>query len=153
MPTVPPVSIPAAQEGAGGGGAASPGTPGADGGDVPADQFRPRGHREASVRVRRDAGGYDAYRNGVEFDEGTFLLYDSPTSEGLSFVGIASGFVIRYAGASAPDGWLACDGAAVSRATYALLFAAIGTAYGVGDGSTTFNLPNVAGTPLTVIKT
>jgi microcystin-dependent protein len=40
------------------------------------------------------------------------------------------------------DGWLLCDGAAVSRTTYAKLFAVIGTTYGVGNGSTTFNLPN-----------
>ena len=42
-----------------------------------------------------------------------------------------------------PDGWLQCNGAAVSRTTYAALFAVIGTKYGSGDGSTTFNLPNL----------
>ena len=42
-----------------------------------------------------------------------------------------------------PTGYLLCDGAAISRATYAALFAVIGTIYGVGDGSTTFNLPNL----------
>lgn len=46
---------------------------------------------------------------------------------------------------AAPDQWLACNGAAISRTTYAALFAAIGTAYGVGDGSTTFNLPDARG--------
>lgn len=55
-----------------------------------------------------------------------------------------AGIVVEYAGATAPAGWLDCDGAAVKRAEYANLYAAIGTAYGVGDGSTTFNLPNVA---------
>ncbi|MCW8965596.1 MAG: phage tail protein [Candidatus Pacearchaeota archaeon] len=45
------------------------------------------------------------------------------------------------AGASVPSGYLECDGSAVSRTTYADLFAVIGTTYGVGDGSTTFNLP------------
>lgn len=44
-----------------------------------------------------------------------------------------------------PSGWLLCDGAAVSRATYAALFTVIGTTYGVGDGSTTFNVPNTKG--------
>ena len=44
-----------------------------------------------------------------------------------------------------PDGWLLCNGAAVSRTTYANLFAVIGTKYGTGDGSATFNLPNLAG--------
>lgn len=44
-----------------------------------------------------------------------------------------------------PDGWLLCNGAAVSRTTYAKLFNVIGTRYGDGDGSTTFNLPNLEG--------
>jgi microcystin-dependent protein len=44
---------------------------------------------------------------------------------------------------TAPSGWLACSGQAVSRTTFAALFAAIGTTYGVGDGSTTFNLPDL----------
>ena len=47
------------------------------------------------------------------------------------------------AGEKAPTGWLRCDGQAVSRTEYADLFNVIGTTYGVGDGSTTFNLPNV----------
>lgn len=55
------------------------------------------------------------------------------------------GVVSAYAGAAAPSGWLLCDGAAVSRATYADLFAVIGTTYGSGDGSTTFNLPDITG--------
>lgn len=50
--------------------------------------------------------------------------------------------VFPYAGTTAPDGWLLCDGSAVSRTTYASLFATIGTSYGSGDGSTTFNLPD-----------
>jgi microcystin-dependent protein len=50
-----------------------------------------------------------------------------------------------FAGATAPDGWLLCDSAAVSRITYAALFAAIGTTYGGGNGSTTFNVPDMRG--------
>lgn len=53
------------------------------------------------------------------------------------------GTKIDFCGATAPDGFLACDGAAVSRTTYAALFAAIGTTWGAGDGSTTFNLPDL----------
>ncbi len=55
------------------------------------------------------------------------------------------GAVIDYAGASAPSGWMVCAGQAVSRATYAALFGAIGTAHGAGNGSTTFNLPDLRG--------
>jgi microcystin-dependent protein len=50
-----------------------------------------------------------------------------------------------YAGSSTPTGWLFCDGAAVSRTTYADLFGVIGTAFGAGDGFSTFSLPNMKG--------
>jgi microcystin-dependent protein len=56
-----------------------------------------------------------------------------------------SGTVLDFAGAVAPVGFLLCDGSAVSRSTYSDLFAAIGTVWGVGDGATTFNLPNLNG--------
>ncbi|WP_102193216.1 DUF859 family phage minor structural protein [Microbacterium aurantiacum] len=55
------------------------------------------------------------------------------------------GILTAFAGATAPAGWLLCDGAAVSRTTYAALFAVIGTAYGVGNGSSTFNVPDFRG--------
>ena len=55
------------------------------------------------------------------------------------------GLISIFGGAAAPTGWLICDGAAISRTTYAALFTAIGTAYGTGDGSTTFNVPNLKG--------
>lgn len=56
-----------------------------------------------------------------------------------------AGSVISFGGTAAPSGWLLCFGQAVSRTTYAALFAAIGTTYGAGDGSTTFNLPDFRG--------
>lgn len=52
---------------------------------------------------------------------------------------------MSFAGSSSPSGWLLCDGSAVSRTAYAELFAAISTTYGTGDGSTTFNLPDMRG--------
>jgi hypothetical protein len=55
------------------------------------------------------------------------------------------GAVIDFAGATAPAGWLVCDGRNVSRTTYSDLWAAIGTAWGAGDGTTTFRLPNTPG--------
>lgn len=57
---------------------------------------------------------------------------------------IPVGTIIDYGGTAAPSGYLACDGTAVSRTTYSDLFTAIGTTWGVGDGSTTFNLPSLA---------
>jgi microcystin-dependent protein len=56
-----------------------------------------------------------------------------------------AGTVISFAGSTAPEGWMICDGAAISRTNYAGLFAAIGEAWGSGDGSTTFNLPDLRG--------
>lgn len=55
------------------------------------------------------------------------------------------GAVLPYASSNAPKGWLNCQGQAVYRGDYPDLFAIIGTTYGVGDGSTTFNLPNLSG--------
>jgi microcystin-dependent protein len=56
-----------------------------------------------------------------------------------------TGAITMFAAASAPTGWLLCNGSLVSRSTYSALFAIIGTSYGVGDGSTTFGLPNLKG--------
>lgn len=59
--------------------------------------------------------------------------------------GLPCGSIIPWAGDTAPANWLLCDGAAVSRTTYASLFGLIGTTYGTGDGSTTFNVPDLRG--------
>lgn len=59
--------------------------------------------------------------------------------------GVPTGSVQAFAGATAPTGWLLSYGQAVSRSTYSDLFAVIGTTYGAGDGSTTFNLPDLRG--------
>jgi microcystin-dependent protein len=66
--------------------------------------------------------------------QNTLASYTSPT-----------GSVTAFAGSTVPTNWLLCDGTAVSRDTYEELFTLIGTTYGVGDGSTTFNLPNLKG--------
>lgn len=72
-----------------------------------------------------------------------FLLYDA-SAVALKRVTLATllppGIIVPYGGVAAPNGWLMCDGSSVSRATYAGLFAAIGTAFGSASGST-FNLP------------
>ena len=69
---------------------------------------------------------------------GTSAWDTTPTFDGVS----PTGAVVMWSGSSAPSGWLECDGSAVSRTTYSALFAVIGTRYGSGDGSSTFNLPN-----------
>ena len=67
------------------------------------------------------------------------------TGWGVTESSIPAGTMVQWGGSTAPTNWLLCDGTAVSRTTYATLFAAIGTSYGVGDGSTTFNLPDLRG--------
>lgn len=62
---------------------------------------------------------------------------------------VPTGTIESYGSTSIPSGWLLCDGSAVSRTTYAVLFSVIGTNYGIGDGSTTFNLPGSSGPNLT----
>lgn len=59
--------------------------------------------------------------------------------------GVPAGAIMFFGVKSIPDGWLLCNGANVSRTTYANLFAAIGTNFGSGNGSTTFTLPNLSG--------
>ena len=56
-----------------------------------------------------------------------------------------TGSIIMYGASVAPSGWLECDGSAISRTTYSSLFAIIGTTFGEGNGSTTFNLPDLRG--------
>jgi microcystin-dependent protein len=58
---------------------------------------------------------------------------------------VPSGIIVPYSGTSAPAGWLLCDGSAVSRTTYAALYAVIGNAAGYGNNATTFNVPDMRG--------
>ena len=67
---------------------------------------------------------------------------DATTVSQVAATAVMTGTILMWATASAPTGYLACNGTAVSRSTYSALFAIIGTTFGSGDGSTTFNLPN-----------
>jgi len=68
-------------------------------------------------------------------------IHDGSTAGGAEI--IPAGTIVGYGAGSAPTGWLLCDDTAVSRTTYARLFAVIGTGYGGGDGSGTFNVPDL----------
>ncbi|MEV5068943.1 tail fiber protein [Microbacterium sp. LMI12-1-1.1] len=85
----------------------------------------------------------DTYTSG-KFDGASAVIAGSITHRAGATVEPA-GMVSMFAGSTAPTGWLLCQGQAVSRTTYAALFAAIGTTYGVGNGSSTFNLPDLRG--------
>lgn len=81
------------------------------------------------------------------YDDGTSKQWVEMVSSAVPAVNtiMPSGTIVQTARATAPDYWLFCDGSAISRITYSTLYAAIGTQYGSGDGSTTFNLPNLQG--------
>ena len=81
---------------------------------------------------------------GVATDPRTWTAERVAQAIAVLAVSVSPGTIIDFGGAAAPVGYLVCNGAAVSRATYAALFTAIGTLWGVGDGSTTFNVPNFA---------
>jgi microcystin-dependent protein len=75
---------------------------------------------------------------------GTAAFVDTGTSGNTALLNSSiAGFVMAYTKNSPPTGWLECNGAAISRTTYATLFAIIGTTFGSGDGSTTFNIPDL----------
>lgn len=63
---------------------------------------------------------------------------------GAAYGGMPPGAIITFGGTSAPTGYLDCDGSAVSRSTYSALFSAIGTTWGSGNGTTTFNVPDLS---------
>lgn len=73
------------------------------------------------------------------------LTSDDLSDETRSELKTPVGVIVDFAGIIEPDGWLFCGGQAVSRMTYALLFDAIGTIWGEGDGSNTFNVPDLRG--------
>lgn len=101
----------------------------------------------ANPVLLRGEPGFESDTNKLKVGDGSTawnaLPYIVPTAAPVASV--PSGSVTAFAGAAAPSGWLMCNGSAVSRTTFADLFAVIGTTYGVGDSSTTFNLPNLNG--------
>ncbi len=74
---------------------------------------------------------------------GNIRLHDGSKAGGYVVASMPVGSIIPYAGTTIPDGYLLCDGSAISRTTYSALFTAIGTTYGEGDGNSTFNIPSV----------
>ena len=82
--------------------------------------------------------------NGMVTDIATNATGVSTNATSIS-TNTPAGTIMSWSKGSAPSGWLECDGSAVSRATYATLFTAIAETYGNGDGSTTFNVPDLRG--------
>jgi len=105
------------------------------------------------IAITPDGTG-DVIIDGIKYPQADGNADEILTTDGagqLSFTALGaantfvSGMLMPYAGATAPTGWLLCYGQAVNRTTYADLFAVVGTTYGAGDGSTTFDLPDLRG--------
>ena len=111
-------------------------------GDFAANQYLQIGSNNVnSYFYNKRSGKYLSMRNDGELRYDGKRLLNADDLSGM----VPSGAVLYFAGQTAPAGWLKANGAAVSRTAYAALFAAIGTTYGAGDGSTTFNLPDLRG--------
>jgi microcystin-dependent protein len=93
------------------------------------------------TNINIDVNGRLNVPNASSSIAGVMSASDKVKLDGLT--GVPTGTVYAFAGQNAPTGYLFCDGSAVSRTTYANLFAVIGTTYGAGNGTTTFNLPNL----------
>lgn len=110
------------------------------GASKPGIHFGPGGGSALDTALYRNAAGV------LQTDTSLVIAGNLTVSGAITGGGVVpAGAMMEYGGAAAPTGWLLADGSAVSRTTYAALFTAIGTAYGVGDNSTTFNLPNMKG--------
>lgn len=99
------------------------------------------------VELRLTAGAVDdVLQSAVDEAQALDDALAADLSAQIAALVLPAGFgPVPYSGTTAPTGWLMCYGQAISRTTYAALFAAIGTVFGVGDGSTTFNIPDMRG--------
>lgn len=137
---------------------------------VDSSQFNQAMYQYSTISKMQEVYGFLPWSNLTEYVEGSYclgsdgVLYQAQQNTGPSStaynpvedfshqywedvigkmmrIATPTGTILPFGGNSAPTGFLLCDGSAVSRTTYATLFAVIGTTYGSGDGSTTFNLP------------
>lgn len=95
------------------------------------------------LTIKTTAGG----STGINPPRGsTVTIYSDGTNVGFADPNYSPpGSLLQFAGSTAPTGYLTCDGTAISRSTYSALFAAIGTTWGSGNGTTTFNIPDLRG--------
>lgn len=97
--------------------------------------------------------GVFKYYSGAWVDVYSDIFYSKAEVDTKVGAAVPVGTMLPFAGAASPTGYLVCNGAAVSRATYASLFTIIGTTYGAGDLLTTFNLPDFRGRSLVGVGT
>lgn len=112
-----------------------------DGYTLPTATSSVLGGVKIGTNINIDVNGRLNVPNATHSIAGVMSASDKTKLDGLA--GVPTGTVHAFAGSSVPSGYLLCDGSAVSRTTYANLFAVIGTTYGAGNGTSTFNLPNL----------
>lgn len=95
------------------------------------------------VKLSDATDGTEGESNGVAATPAAVATVQAAVDALGIDLALPAGVTVPYAGATSPIGWLLCNGQAVSRTSYPRLFAAIGTTYGAGDGSTTFNVPDL----------
>src|SRR4051812_37844312 len=96
-----------------------------------------------AVRVRTPDGWQDIALVGPQGPKGDPGVAGAAGAPGTVYDSDSIGTVKSYAGTTMPTNWMLCDGRPLLRATYPELFTVVGTTYGAGDGSTTFNLPDL----------
>jgi len=101
-------------------------------GNIGASVWTPSNLADSTIALTGDVTGSSSFSNGNVSIATTYATSPVP-----------SGIISMFGGTSAPTGYLLCDGTAVSRTTYADLYAIIATNFGSGNGSSTFNLPNL----------
>lgn len=97
----------------------------------------------AAAKSAQDAAKFDPSSYYTKAQTYTKTEVDKVVADKIATDGMPTGTVLSFAGNTIPKNYLLCDGRAVSRSTYADLFKVIGTTYGVGNGYSTFNLPNL----------
>ena len=110
-------------------------------GDFPSVEFRPL----YKVIVKALTGASNTVKASITEIQDMRVDQVNPVGIAQAVSSSPTGALTAFAGSSAPTGWLLCYGQAVSRATYAALFSVVGTTYGSGNGSTTFNIPDMRG--------
>lgn len=95
------------------------------------------------VKLSDATDGTEGEGDGVAATPAAVATVQAAVDDLSTALALPAGVTVPYAGATSPTGWLLCNGQAVSRTSYSRLFAAIGTKYGNGDGSTTFNVPDL----------
>lgn len=102
-----------------------------------------QGEKAKAAEVNQNFEELGDYIQGSISEVNTTVTNAINSLQTLANSAAPTGVVQAYSGSTAPSGWLLCEGQAVSRTQYSGLFAVIGTTFGGGDGTTTFNVPNM----------